>query len=151
MRKFSIFILALLIVVFVTSLSYGEVGTKINAKDNGAATTLDYASGDLLTTDGSNFLVGTRNVSAEITTPVTVIPLTYRVVPVTVTSRTVTIAAGTPGQVITITGVNQTGTLTITGTSKTITMDANYETVTLLWLDNMNCWIVIDSQGASVS
>ncbi len=156
MRKISCILLTLLI-VFVCSLSYAAVGIKVNAIGVGAAADLDFAQGAAQTTDGSTYPVG-NSISAELPTDKTAIPLTYAVVPITITSRSVTLGMGQPGQLINLVGVHNStsATLTITNTGPhsgwtSATMNTNGYTLTLLYVNDDFGWVVVRYYGTSVS
>jgi len=68
-----------------------------------------------------------------------------------------TLTAGTVGQMITIIAGSRDGSSswTLTPATKTgftsLTFDAEFETVTLLWLDATRGWIIIGSSGATIA
>ena len=157
MAKFRVVLLTLLL-VFVCALSYASVGVRVNNVLVGTATDLDF--GQAQTSDGSVYHIG-NSTAAEVTTAVTVIPLTYSNVPVLISGRTVTLAAGTQGQVIRIIGVDRvSGTLTISPNAgigwSSATMATTGYTITLMYLTSTytgagDGWVVVDYYGTTVS
>jgi hypothetical protein len=103
--------------------------------------------------------VGRGGVSTIVTDCVSLVP-SMSVAFVYVTTKTLTIANGSPGQVLaliapTSTGVYTPGTLVITATTKTgwntATMDAAYDMLTLLYIDDSTGWVVIGASSITIA
>lgn len=88
-----------------------------------------------------------------------IVPTSYSLVriPINTVGLAMTLAAGVPGQVMTIIGVNRIGSGTAVITPAvvngyaTITLDAVLESVTLLYIDDVIGWVVIGLNGATIA
>ena len=100
--------------------------------------------------------VGVTASSTTLISPTIIIPLGYDIVKITAYTQTLTLPAGTRGQVLTLVNVGLgTAVTTIlspvqTGWS-TITMDASGEQVTLRYVGDTLGWIIVGSVGATVN
>lgn len=100
--------------------------------------------------------VSTGGVSADVPTTATTLAASCSAAYVSITTRTLTIANGKVGQIITLFAkpLTDTGSLTVTATTKygwsTITMDAVLDFVTLLYLDDTYGWVIIGYNSVTV-
>lgn len=149
MRKFfvvSLVILAILCLAspcFCAANSWGNTDTNLLLKKVVPSYLQSLGTG----LDGSRDLMVTTD---------TVIPLTYDTVKITISARTVTLANGTKGQILTLQGIDRmAGTLYIQPATSTgwqqITMDSDGETATLRYIDSTYGWVIVGVVDATVT
>lgn len=100
-----------------------------------------------------------RNGVSIVATGTTAITPTYAVYDIMSTSRTITVANGVPGQIVTLvcrTNLDYTlGTATITATTKTGwtsgAMDARKDSITLLYVDDTYGWVIVGTNSITIS
>lgn len=174
-------IIAVALVLLLAAPCFGAVGVNNNPDDTetyvGEATNICF-EGQEVTFDGSKVTVlanghkagVTANVSTE--SHLTSAALAYGTVAVTFSkNKKVTIANGTPGQMITIFIATNTGytsgvdyyTITDDGVDGVtaaallatgwddIALDAQYDSVTLLYVDDTYGWIIVGQYGATIT
>lgn len=164
-------IIAMLLVLLVTSPSFAAVGIKKDGTLNTTATDLNFTSiGNTITTDGSTatfnlVLAGAKSGGVTSATSLTTaVSTSYSLIKKVITTNSDaaftagTLADGIPGQILTIEVIgssptaNTTGNFTLTPTTKSgftsIKMTALRDVVTLLWADNNTGWIIINAFGS---
>jgi len=107
----------------------------------------------------TNLLVtGVSNGGAtDVETGTTILPASYILARVFVTTRNLTVSDGKAGQLITLVGAtdSDTGTLTILADTKTgwssIAVDAVNDLVTLLYIDDTYGWVVAGTNSVTVT
>lgn len=151
--------------ILAASSAFAAVAIEKNGSPAGVATTINFEEDAAYSTNGSTFNIPMNLdlISAgvddggvtSVATGTTALPSGYSLAKVMVTSKTLTLADGVPGQVLTILGYSQTGTLSITASTKTgwlsMSMDADGEVVTLLYLDDTYGWIVAGYFGTTIT
>jgi hypothetical protein len=101
--------------------------------------------------------IGTSGATVCTTVSTALSPKTYSIVYATISTRTLTIADGYAGQILTIVAQNwsDTGTLTVTATTKTswttAAMDTHGDTLTLLYVDDTYGWIVLGASSVTIT
>lgn len=162
MRKLLIFS-SLLFLLMLSPPSFADVGIKQGVVGYGTATDLNVR-GQNYTSDGSTFTMfllstGTSDGSTTMLSTDTAVPLGYSLVRKHLSSSTqvnLTLANGTPGQVLTITisEVDSSGTAYLRPTTKTgfleVFFDAARDSVTLLYVNDTVGWIIIGQNSVVV-
>lgn len=129
-----------------------DIGTAANSVQ-------DIVADGTITFKGTLLTVGVDDggVSSDCTTATTTLPASYSYVQAYVTTRTLTVANGTVGQIMTIIGKagTDTGTLTIDATTQdgwnTISLDSVNDWVTLLYLSGTQGWIIIGYNSITIN
>ena len=169
-------LIVLALVMLLSAPCFGSVGVQKDGVHSGTATDINISrgnssfNGSTLTIFGSGYSGG---VTAPVTAKVTNISgtdfLSYGVINFAdhgtgVTSRSIAIANGTPGQMLTVTLAAFTGTFTLyitddevasTYMTKTgwddIAFNAALDSVTLLYVDDTVGWIVIGGNSVTIT
>jgi hypothetical protein len=146
-------IFAMTLVILLTAVSYGYCANY----NNWGGSDLNQLLGRELTYDLVYLGGGRGAVSSEVVTTTTALTPSMSIAIVDVASRTLTVADGIPGQVITLIGKSQsdTGTTTITATTKTGWASAAMadvgDSITLLYVDDTYGWVVVGTNSITVS
>lgn len=162
MRRILFAVLALLL---TASSVFAAVAIEKDGLSQGVATTLNFAHDSAYSTDGSTFnlpmnldLISSGLGSGGVTTVptgTTDLPSSYSLVKAIASTKTLTLANGVEGQIITVLAVSRTGNLTLTASTKSgwssILLDADGEVVTLLYIDDTYGWVVVGYTGATVT
>lgn len=173
MKKFFLS-LAIMSLLLSCSVSFASVGVRLNGTPMGQATDINFICGSgtngAITADGSIYNIGcsaalaaagTANGGAtSMTTIQLAVPVSYTYVRKAIAAlasgpfQAGTMAAGIPGQIITvfITEVGTSGTYTITPTVSTgwatIKFTAAKDTATFLYVDDTAGWVILSSGGS---
>lgn len=165
MKKLSAILIMLLLLV--VSPSFAAVGVKVDGVNVETATDLGFIdAGSTISSDGStttiNLLMSglTNGDATTMTTNDTAVSVAYGLVQKaigTYVSYPGTMANSTPGKIVTIIATERqgSGTFVLTPTTRTgfntITFDAVGDSVSLLYLNSTNGWIVIGGSGVVVA
>ena len=170
MRKYNLVVLIMLCLLLLScGSSFATVGVYKEGTYQGEASDLEVAAGQGVAafTEGDKanipigtdiFAVGVYNGSAtSVVTDITALSSAYKTYEVYVATRTLTLANGEPGQIVTFytKTTSDTGTTTITATTKTCWTSAAMDTVgdliTLMYVDDTIGWIVIGTNSITVT
>jgi hypothetical protein len=162
-------LVSLFVVTFLLcfSVAFAAVGIQNDGEPVGSATNLNFSS-DEYSTDGSTFnipisldFIATGFHNGDVTTVVTgvtALPSSHRVAIVLIANgETLTLANGTPGQLMTIIGAPQsdTGSKTVTATTKygwtSVALADVLDSITLLYLDDTYGWIIVGNNNLTIT
>lgn len=150
MRKYLIGVLVLLVILCLVSPCFA-------AANNWGNTDTNMLLKKVVPSYLASLGTGLDGSSTSITTSTTVIPLTYNIVKITGSStKTCTLANGTPGQVLTIVLVDYiTGTITIAPATSTgwatATMAANGYSIIVRYVDSTYGWVIEGYSGTTIN
>lgn len=176
MKKLCIFAVVIALLLSLTGLAIASVGYKKDGENEGNAVSVDFKNG-LTTFDGStvSFYANgykdgvTTNVSTE--SNLTSAALAYGIIQKVSIDSTddvkVTLANGTPGQMVTIMlmdnvsggdwvitddGVSATAQAALLSTGwDDLTFDTDLDSITLLYVDDTIGWIIVGNNGVTVT
>ena len=158
--------LLLLAVLLICPPVFASVGIQKDGEMEGAATNINFSS-DEYSNDGSTFNVPVNldlivaginkgDVTVVVTGP-TALPSSYKLAIVYITTKTLTLADGLPGQVMTIIGMPLTdkGTVTLTATTKygwTSAAIADVkDSITLHYIDDTYGWVIVGNNNLTIT